>query len=55
MPSGIDKKIKEAEDRVSESIPALYSNGRGRETQGVPDTQFERCGVAVPQVSAIRH
>jgi hypothetical protein len=55
MPSEIDKEIKEAEDRVSESIPALYSNGRGRETQGVPDTQFKRCGVAVPQVSAIRH
>tara|TARA_B100001142_G_scaffold187385_1_gene186518 strand:+ start:613 stop:780 length:168 start_codon:yes stop_codon:yes gene_type:complete len=55
MPSEIDKEIKEAEDRVLESIPALYSSNRGRETQGVPDTQFKRCGVAVPRVSAIRH
>jgi hypothetical protein len=51
MPSGIDK---ETEDRDYESIPALYISGKGRETQGVPDTQFKRCGVAVPQLSAIR-
>ena len=52
MPSETDKETK---DRASESIPALCSNSRGRETQGVPDTQLKRCGVAVSQVSAIRH